>query len=100
MSNAVLFDPIALGRNMSRSRFGSQSPRASSHMDISSHRQSAAKGETVATSPGAPSRANQFLSPPSRRENQPAVAKKINKQIAKAVKSDYFTNVQILKGGK
>lgn len=92
MSNAVLFDPIALGRNMSRSRFGSQSPRASSHMDVSSHHQSAAKGanvtQTVTTSPGAPSRANQFLSPPGQKENQPAVAKKINKQIAKAVKSD------------
>jgi len=111
MSNAVLFDPIALGRNMSRSRFGSQSPRASSHMDIaSSHRQSAAKGDTlpinqtVTTSPGAPSRANQFLSPPGRQEAQPAVAKKINKQIAKAVKgdqskSDYFTNVSIQQKG-
>ena len=68
-------------------------------MDISSHRQSAAKGETVTPSPGAPSRANQFLSPAGRQEPQPAVAKKINKQIAKAVKRDY-TNVQIQKGSK
>jgi len=59
----------------------------------------------VTTSPGAPSRANQFLSPPGRQEAQPAVAKKINKQIAQAVKgdakskTDYFTNVSIQQKG-